>query len=152
MKLFISILIPLIVGTTAGLFTSKGVNGWYLQANKPFFNPPNWIFAPVWTVLYIMMGVALYLVWESETLKAIKRNAIIIFAIQLTLNFCWSFIFFYAQQTGWALVDIIALWLMIGCTIFYFRKISVTSAWLLVPYLAWVTFATLLNFYIWKLN
>lgn len=152
MKLFISILIPLLVGTSAGLFTSKGVNGWYLQANKPSFNPPNWIFAPVWTVLYILMGVALYLVWKSETLKAVKRNAMIFFALQLTLNFCWSFIFFYAQQTGWALVEIIALWLMIAFTIFYFRKISVTAAWLLVPYLAWVSFATLLNFYIWKLN
>jgi translocator protein len=152
MKLIISILIPLLVGATAGFFTTKGVDGWYALANKPSFNPPNWIFAPVWTTLYILMGIALYLVWKSGADKKLKQTAIVLFAVQLILNFFWSFIFFSLQQTGWALSEIIAMWLAILLTIFWFAKISKTAAWLLVPYICWVSFATVLNFYIWKLN
>lgn len=152
MKLFISILIPLLVGAVAGFFTTSGVDGWYTVANKPSFNPPNWIFAPVWTTLYILMGIALYLVWKSDAAKNIKQTAIVLFAVQLTLNFFWSFIFFSLQQTGWALVEIIAMWLAIVATIIWFGKISKTAAWLLVPYICWVSFATVLNYAIWKLN
>ena len=152
MKLFISIAIPLLVGAIAGFFTASGVDGWYAVANKPSFNPPNWLFAPVWTALYIMMGIALYLVWKSESDKAVKQTALTLFAVQLALNFLWSFIFFYAKQPGWAFVDIIAMWVMILLTIISFGKISSTAAWLMVPYICWVSFATLLNFYIWKLN
>jgi len=152
MKLIISIAIPLMVGAVAGFFTSSGVNGWYLIANKPPFNPPNWLFAPVWTALYLMMGIALYLVWSKGADKAIKKMAIILFSVQLLLNFAWSFIFFYAHQPGWAFVEIIVMWVMILLTIFWFGKISPLAAWLLVPYISWVSFAALLNFYIWKLN
>ena len=152
MKLFISILIPLLVGGIATFFTTSGVNGWYAMANKPSFNPPNWLFAPVWTALYIMMGVALFLVWKSEAGKAIKQTAFILFAVQLLLNFLWSFIFFYAKQPGWAFVDIIAMWIAILLTIIWFAKISSTASWLLVPYIFWVSFASLLNFYIWRHN
>lgn len=152
MKLFISILIPLLVGAIAGIFTTSGVDGWYAVANKPSFNPPNWIFAPVWTTLYILMGIALYLVWKSDAAKNIKQTAVVLFAVQLTLNFFWSFIFFSLQQTGWALVEIIAMWLAIVATIIWFGKISKTAAWLLVPYICWVSFATVLNYAIWKLN
>ena len=152
MKLFISILIPLLVGGIATFFTTSGVNGWYAMANKPSFNPPNWLFAPVWTALYIMMGVALFLVWKSEGAKAIKQTAFILFAVQLLLNFLWSFIFFYAKQPGWAFVDIIAMWIAILLTIIWFAKISSTASWLLVPYIFWVSFASLLNFYIWRHN
>lgn len=152
MKLFISILIPLLVGGIATFFTTSGVNGWYAMANKPSFNPPNWLFAPVWTALYIMMGIALFLVWKSEGDKAIKQTAFILFAVQLLLNFLWSFIFFYAKQPGWAFVDIIAMWIAILLTIIWFTKISITASWLLVPYIFWVTFASLLNFYIWRHN
>lgn len=152
MKLFISILIPLLVGAIAGVFTTSGVDGWYAVANKPLFNPPNWIFAPVWTTLYILMGIALYLVWKSDAAKNIKQTALVLFAVQLTLNFFWSFIFFSLQQTGWALVEIIAMWLVIVATIIWFGKISKTAAWLLVPYICWVSFATVLNYAIWKLN
>lgn len=152
MKLFISIALPLLVGGIAGFFTSAGVNTWYAVANKPSFNPPNWIFAPVWTALYIMMGIALYLVWKNETDKAVKQTALILFAVQLTLNFFWSFIFFYAKQPGWAFIEILAMWLMILLTIIWFRKISPVAALLLVPYICWVSFASVLNFYIWKLN
>lgn len=153
MKLFISILIPLLIGGIAGYFTSSGVEGWYAVANKPWFNPPNWIFAPAWTVLYIVMGIALYLVWKEETIApVVKRNAIVLFAIQLTLNFFWSLIFFKLQQSGWALVEIMVMWLAILFTILWFGNISATAAWLLVPYICWVSFATVLNFSIWRLN
>ncbi|MFZ1305800.1 MAG: TspO/MBR family protein, partial [Ferruginibacter sp.] len=93
MKLIISILIPVLVGASAGFFTSSGVNGWYAVANKPWFNPPNWIFAPVWTTLYVLMGIALFLVWRSDAAAGIKKTAIALFAVQLLLNFFWSFIF-----------------------------------------------------------
>ncbi len=152
MKLIISILIPLITGSVAGFFTTKGVDGWYAAAIKPSFNPPNWIFAPVWTALYILMGIALYLIWKSDAEKKIKQTALILFAVQLLLNFFWSFIFFSLQQTGWAFVEIVVMWLSILFTILWFGKISSTAAWLLVPYISWVSFASLLNFYIWKLN
>ena len=152
MKLIISLLIPLLVGATAGLFTSSGVNGWYAAANKPWFNPPNWIFAPVWTTLYVLMGIALFLVWRSDAAAAIKKTAITLFAVQLVFNFFWSFIFFKLQQPGWAFAEIILMWLMILMTILWFGKISATAAWLLVPYICWVSFASVLNYSIWKLN
>ncbi len=152
MKLFIFILIPLLVGGIATFFTTSGVNGWYAIANKPTFNPPNWFFAPVWMALYIMMGIALFLVWKSEADKALKQASLILFAVQLVVNFLWSFIFFYAKQPGWAFADIIVMWLAILFTIALFEKISSTAAWLLVPYIFWVSFASLLNFYVWQHN
>lgn len=152
MKLFISILVPLLVGAVAGLFTSSGVNGWYAVANKPWFNPPNWIFAPMWTLLYILMGIAFFLVWKASADKNVKQTAMILFSIQLILNFFWSFIFFKLQQPGWAFAEIILMWVMILLTILWFGKISATAAWLLVPYICWVSFAAVLNYSIWKLN
>lgn len=152
MKLFISILIPVLVGAVAGIFTSSAVDGWYAVANKPWFNPPNWIFAPVWTILYIMMGIALFLVWRADADKTIKQTAIILFVFQLALNFAWSFIFFKLQQPGWAFAEIIVMWLLILLTIIWFGKISAAAAWLLVPYISWVSFAAVLNYSIWKLN
>jgi benzodiazapine receptor len=152
MKLFISILIPLLVGAISGYFTSSGVNGWYEAANKPWFNPPNWIFAPVWTGLYIMMGIAFFLVWKTETYRSVKQSAVFLFAAQLILNFFWSLIFFKMQQPGWAFAEIILMWVTILLTILAFGKISSTAAWLLVPYISWVSFATVLNYSIWRLN
>lgn len=152
MKLFLSILIPLLVGGVSEFFTSSGVQGWYAVANKPWFNPPNWIFAPVWTALYILMGIAVFLIWKAEADKAVKQTALILFAAQLTLNFFWSLIFFKLQQPGWALVEIAVMWLAILFTILWFGKISSTAAWLLVPYISWVSFASVLNYAIWKLN
>lgn len=152
MKLFISILVPLLVGAVAGLFTSSGVNGWYAVANKPWFNPPNWIFAPMWTLLYILMGIAFFLVWKASADKNVKQTAMILFSIQLVINFFWSFIFFKLQQPGWAFAEIIFMWVMILLTILWFGKISATAAWLLVPYICWVSFASVLNYSIWKLN
>lgn len=152
MKLVLSILIPLITGSLAGFFTSTGVKGWYAVANKPSFNPPNWIFAPVWTVLYILMGIALFMIWRSAAEKSVKQTALILFAIQLLLNFLWSLIFFSLKQTGWAFIEIIAMWIAILLTMIWFNKISATATWLMLPYLLWVSFAAVLNYTIWKLN
>ncbi len=151
-KLIISIVIPVTIGATAGFFTITGVDSWYQTINKPSWNPPNWIFGPVWTTLYVMMGVALFFVWKSDVREALKKTAITLFAVQLVLNFLWSFIFFNQQQPGWALVEIVMMWIAILLTIFAFAKIDKTAAWLLVPYISWVSFATILNYTIWQLN
>ncbi len=151
-KLVIAIAIPVAVGATSGFFTASSVGSWYQTINKPSWNPPGWIFGPVWTTLYVLMGIALYLVWKSEAGTALKKTAISLFAVQLILNFFWSFIFFKQQQIGWALVEIIVMWLFILLTIFAFAKVNKTAAWLLVPYISWVSFASILNYTIWKLN
>ncbi len=151
-KLIISIAFPLLVGAVAGYFTSGSVVGWYSTLITPSFNPPNWLFGPVWTALYILMGIAFYLVWKSEPGNGIKKQAIILYIIQLALNFCWSFIFFYNEAPGAAFAEILLLWIFILLTIIYFFKISKPAGWLMVPYLCWVTFAALLNYSIWQLN
>ncbi len=151
-KLIIAILLPLIIGAVSGFFTSKAVTGWYAGIQKPSFNPPNGIFAPVWTALYILMGIALYLVWKQERNTKIWRQALFLFGLQLFLNFCWSLIFFKLEQPGWALVEIVCLWISILLTIIWFLKLSKVAGWLLVPYLCWVSFAALLNYEIWRLN
>lgn len=152
LKLIIAVAIPLVVGGTSGFFTVAGVESWYQAINKPSWNPPNWVFGPVWTSLYILMGVALFLVWKADTSAELKKIAVGLFAIQLLLNFCWSFIFFYLQQPGCAVVELAALWLFILLTIFAFAQVNKTAAWLLVPYISWVSFAGILNYTIWKLN
>ena len=151
-KAIIAIAIPLMVGATSGFFTISGVESWYQTIQKPSWNPPNWIFGPVWTTLYVMMGIALFLVWKEDTSEELKKIAIALFAVQLTLNFFWSFIFFNQQQPGWALVEIIAMWFFILLTIFAFAQVNKTVAWLLVPYISWVSFASILNYTIWQLN
>jgi len=152
LKLIIAICIPLAVGFTSGFFTISGVGSWYQTIQKPSWNPPNWIFGPVWTTLYILMGVSLFLIWKSQENKDARQTAVILFSIQLILNFFWSFIFFNQHQVGLALIEIIAMWIAILFTIFAFAKINNTAAWLLVPYISWVSFATILNYTIWKLN
>ncbi|MFN8291004.1 MAG: TspO/MBR family protein [Chitinophagaceae bacterium] len=152
LKLILAILIPLLVGATSGFFTVTGVGSWYQTLHKPSWNPPNWIFGPVWTTLYILMGIALFLVWKADTSPEVKRMAITLFALQLVFNFFWSFIFFNQHAVGWAFVEIIGLWLLILATIFAFANINRTAAWLLVPYISWVSFAGMLNYTIWRLN
>lgn len=152
-KLIVSIAVPVAVGVTSSLFTTPEINGWYKTINKPSWQPPNWLFGPVWTTLYIMMGIALYLIWNSNHIPARKkRHAIIVWVVQLILNFFWSFIFFNQHQFGWALAEIILLWIFILLTIFAFAKISKAAAWLLVPYISWVSFATILTYTIYELN
>ncbi len=152
LKLIIAVALPLVVGGLSGFFTVTGVESWYQTINKPAWNPPNWIFGPVWTTLYILMGISLFLVWRENAADGAKKYALILFAAQLLLNFFWSFIFFSQQQPGWAFAEIVLLWLLIVLTIFAFARINNLAAWLLVPYISWVSFAAILNFTIWQLN
>ncbi|BAV09470.1 TspO and MBR related proteins [Filimonas lacunae] len=150
-KLVLSILLPILVGSLASIPTSRNVRNWYVTINKPGFNPPNWLFAPVWTTLYVIMGISLYCIWKLPA-SVTRNNALKLFMAQLALNFLWSFLFFEFHLIAWALVDIILLLLFIILCIAGFSRISRVSAWLLVPYLAWVSFATALNYTIYKLN
>ena len=150
-KLIISIALPVAIGGLSGFFTTTGLGSWYQTINKPSWNPPGWIFGPVWTTLYVLMGIALYQVWRSPDSKA-RKTALLLFAIQLILNFFWSIIFFNQQNIGGALVEIIVLWVFILFTIFAFARINKLAAWLLVPYISWVSFASILTYTIWKLN
>ena len=153
LKLLISVMIPLAVGGLSGWFTAAGVNGWYRTIQKPAWNPPDAVFAPVWTVLYILMGIALYLVWNNKiTSLNNKRPAITFWIVQLVLNAIWSFLFFSRHNIGLALVEIILLWVAIVITIFLFARVNKMAGWLLVPYISWVSFAALLNAAIWHLN
>jgi len=150
-KLLVSIILPLSLGAIAGMFTSQSVPEWYATLNKPSFNPPNWVFGPVWTILYILMGISLFLVWKQDISKD-RNRAIFVFLIQLLLNFGWSFIFFYFHQIGLALVEIILLWLNIVIMLVLFYRIKPMAAYINIPYLLWVTFATLLNASFYFLN
>lgn len=150
-KLFCCILLTLSIGGVSGVATSSGINNWFMELNKPFFNPPNFLFGPVWTILYLLMGISFFLVLQSP-IKVLKRKAIIIFFVQLTLNFFWSFIFFKFQLIGLAFIEIILLWTAILTMIIEFNKINVAAARLQIPYLLWVSFATILNGAIWWLN
>lgn len=151
-RFIISVGLPLAVGGISGFFTASSVKTWFPTLVKPSFNPPAWLFAPVWTLLYTMMGIAFYLVWTKATHERIKKTAFMFYFAQLALNFCWSFLFFYARQPGWALIDIFAMWLLIAGTIYWFGRAYKPAAWLLIPYILWVSFATALNFAIWQLN
>ena len=151
-KFLIAISLPLAVGAVSGAFTVSAINGWYATLQKPWFNPPNWIFGPVWTLLYAMMGIAFFLVWKSTANESVRNQAMVLFLIQLTFNFFWSLIFFHWQQPGWAFLEIVLLWVLILITILQFGKISSTAAWLMVPYICWVSFASVLNFALWRLN
>ena len=151
LKLIISLALPLLVGFTASLYTRPEIEGWYRLLNRPEWNPPNWLFAPVWTSLYILMGVACYLIWIKAP-SAQRRAALLLYFAQLALNFTWSFLFFRMHQPGLAFVEIILLWLCILLTIFAFARLSRLAAWLLVPYISWVSFAAILNYTIWQMN
>jgi translocator protein len=143
----------LVIGYFSGLVSEEGIKTWYPDLIKPVYNPPNWIFAPVWSLLYTMMGVAGGLVWNRmEFEKEAVRKALLFFAIQLGLNAIWSYLFFGLKNPLIALVEIILLWLMIYETYLHFKKIDKIAGYLMLPYLAWVTFAVVLNGSIWWLN
>ena len=137
------------VGGVSGFVTAQSVLDWYPTLNKPFFNPPTGVFGPAWTLLFIMMAVAAWRVWLEGS---IAKPALNLFFIQLILNFFWTIIFFGMKNIGLALVEIIIFWIMIAFTMRAFMKISKSAGWMMAPYLAWVSFATLLNASIWWLN
>jgi tryptophan-rich sensory protein len=174
-KLLFSIIICELAGAIGSVFTISQVKTWYLGLVKPEFNPPSWIFGPVWTTLFVLMGISLYLVWNNKwrvkneiNFKKTKvwnkysqkfmsgswqkLNIILIFAVQLALNVLWSVIFFTLHNPGVAFFELIMLWFAIIYTIVNFWRVSKASAWLLLPYLLWVSFAGILNCFIWILN
>lgn len=140
-------------GIIGALFTAPAIrSGWYESLLKPPLSPPNWIFGPVWTLLYAFMGLAAFLIWRKSLDRKNEKIALGIFTGQLILNTLWSIIFFGLRSPAAAFIEIIFLWLAIIATIIAFAKISKPAAWLLVPYIAWVSFAGYLNFMIWRLN
>jgi translocator protein len=151
LKLVVSIVLTLGIGSLGAIFTTSEIPTWYAGLQKPSFNPPKYLFGPVWSLLYLLMGISFYLIWKQPA-SSIKSIAITLFIIQFVLNFCWSIIFFKYHQIGWALVEIITMWVFILLTIIWFAKLHKSAAWLLVPYISWVSFATLLNFALWRLN
>jgi benzodiazapine receptor len=150
LKLIACILLCEAVGFLGSIFTFSSIPTWYAALVKPSFSPPSWIFGPVWTVLYALMGISLYLIWMKGYSK--HKSAVLIFFIQLALNFIWTPAFFGLHQLLLALIIIILLWIEIFITIRKFYRISKTAAYLLIPYLLWVSFATALNFAILILN
>jgi tryptophan-rich sensory protein len=152
LKLILCIAIAEAAGLIGTIFTEPAIGSWYATLARPEFAPPNWIFAPVWTTLYLLMGIAAFLVWQKGLEKKEVKIALSVFGVQLILNTLWSIIFFGLQSPGWAFVEIVFLWLAIGAAIVAFAKISKVAAWLLVPYILWVSFAAYLNFMIFWLN
>lgn len=149
--LIVAIALCLGAGGLGAIATTPEIDGWYKTIEKPSWNPPGYVFGPVWTMLYVMMAVAAWLVWKPAGFKAAKLP-LALFAVQLLLNVAWSWIFFHFHQLGWAFAEIVVLWLaIVATTITFFRRSKIAGS-LMVPYLIWVSFASLLNFAIWQLN
>jgi translocator protein len=174
-KFLLSIIICELAGVVGSIFTAPAIKGWYGTLNKTALNPPNWIFGPVWTTLFLLMGISFYLVWSknftaNKSTKVLKikawnswsqelwvgswqkANVILIFVFQLVLNICWSIIFFGFRQPGLAFFELLMLWFAILYAIINFYRISKPASYLLIPYILWVSFAGFLNLSIWMLN
>jgi len=150
-KLLVSLILPLGLGFTAGLLTAKAIPEWFATLNKPSFNPPAYLFGPVWTALYLLMGVSMFLIWNTAKTE-LRQKALIVFGIQLFFNFWWSILFFSFHAIFLSIIDILLMWFLILYMIFLFKKIKPIAAYLQIPYLLWVTFATILNITIYFLN
>jgi tryptophan-rich sensory protein len=151
-KLILCIGISMSAGIIGSFAASNSVAGWYQTLHKPSFNPPDWLFGPVWTTLFVLMGIAAYLVWRHGLENKLVRISLIVFIVQLFLNLLWSLVFFGLKSPGGALIDIAFLWAAILITLIYFFKVSIAAGWLMMPYIAWVSFAVILNFAIWRMN
>jgi tryptophan-rich sensory protein len=149
--LAVAVLVCLAAGAAGSIATADAIPTWYATLRKPAFNPPGWVFGPVWTTLYVMMGVAVWLVWRQAGWAG-ARVALVLFAIQLVLNTAWSFLFFGFHRPGLAFLEIVVLWAAILATLVAFWQVRPLAGLLLVPYLLWVSFASVLNFAIWRLN
>jgi tryptophan-rich sensory protein len=141
-----------LIAYLGSILTTPSIATWYSTINKPSFNPPNYLFAPVWTILFIMMGIAFFLILKDGRGNKFFRPAWLSFGAQLFLNVYWSFLFFFAHEPALAFFGLVSLWSMIIVNIYYFYQIKKTSAYLLFPYIIWVTFAGILNYAIWYLN
>ena len=146
------IIIVQLAGLIGSVFTTPNINSWYSTLNRPVIAPPNWVFAPVWTTLFLFMGVALFLVWKNGVKNKQAKIAITLFFIQLILNILWSVLFFGLQNPLIALVEIIFLAIFILLTMIYFYRVNKWAGLLLLPYFLWVLFASVLNFNFWLIN
>ncbi|MFC1767298.1 TspO/MBR family protein [Candidatus Margulisiibacteriota bacterium] len=151
-KLIFAVFICHLAGMIGSLATYQAIPTWYAFLNKPVFNPPNWIFAPVWLTLYTVMGIAAFIIWEKGLENEGVRKALTIFGIQLILNSIWSIIFFGLHLPLFAFIEIVIMWIFILLTIIYFYRISKTAGLILIPYILWVSFASVLNLSIALLN
>ena len=151
-KLIASIVICQLAGVIGALFNGTAVKTWYVGIAKPAFTPPGWVFAPVWITLFLLMGISLFLVWNADADPKIKQTALVLFFIQLVLNTCWSYFFFYLNSPLAGFIEIIILWIFILLTVLRFYAVRPAAAFLLVPYILWVSFAAFLTFSIWQLN
>jgi len=151
-RLVAAILACQIAGGIGSVFTAPSIATWYASIQKPAFTPPNWVFAPVWITLFLLMGISLYLVWERGLGKKEVRFAVSAFGIQLALNVIWSVLFFGLKNPFFAFVEIIFLWIAILVNIVLFYRISKWAGLLLIPYIIWVTLASALNYGVWVLN
>jgi len=150
-KLLVSLILPIGLGLIAGIFTTKEVPEWYDTLNKPSFNPPGYLFGPVWTALYILMGISMFLIWNIPKTK-LRQKALTIFGVQLFFNFWWSILFFSFHTILISVVDILLMWFLILYMITLFKKIKPIAAYPQIPYLLWVTFASAINISIYYLN
>lgn len=147
-----SILLVNIIGSIGAVFTSPAIPNWYSTLNRPSFTPPSWVFAPAWTLLFTLMGISLFLIWEKSIEAKESKIALLVFGIQLFFNVIWSILFFGLRAPGYAFAEILVLWIIILLNIVLFYKISKKAGLLLVPYICWVSFAAILNYSIWVLN
>lgn len=152
LKLIFSIAISQSAGLIGTVFTVSSIQNWYNLLNQPSFRPPNWLFGPVWTILYTLMGISLYWIWIKGTKKKEVRDALKLFAVHLVFNATWSIVFFGMHNIPLSLVNIVVLWILIVMVMIRFYKIDKKASLILIPYLAWVSFATILNFSIFLLN
>lgn len=152
LKLAVSIVICQLAGIIGSFFTTPSIPTWYAALKKPPFTPPNWLFAPVWTTLFLLMGISLFLVWRKSGSVPRVRTALVIFAAQLALNVLWSILFFGLRSPLAGFVEILVLWIAILLTVLSFYKISPLAGVLLIPYILWVSFAAFLNYHLWRLN
>lgn len=150
--IIIGILVCSTIGFLSSVVTQSSVNDWYITLNKPSFNPPNWIFAPVWTALYLLMGISVGWVWAKGFHHKWVKTGLYHFGFQLLLNGLWSIVFFGLREPFWALMVILTLIVVLALTIKWFKVVSKLAALLLVPYFLWVCFAAFLNYKIWELN
>jgi len=151
-KLLVSLAACFVAGFTGSIFTRVAIPNWYALLQKPAFTPPDWLFAPVWFLLYVLMGISAFLVWRKGIKEFHVREGLIIFVIQLVLNILWSYAFFGLKSPLWGLVVIVPLWTSILLTMINFYRVSKTASLLLLPYIIWVSYATALNFSIYLLN
>lgn len=149
--LITSLVIPFVIAAISGAVTTANLMTWYSGLEKPTFNPPNEVFAPVWTTLYFCMGISLYLI-RTEAKSKMRNKALVLFSIQLFFNFCWSIIFFHFHELAISFYWILVLWLLLLVTIYHTYEVNVWATVLLVPYVLWVGFASVLNLLIWQLN